>query len=624
MQWLKMTYQGLKNMPSIVKFEFKKFDRSNDFGLWRVKMRCLLIQPDRGYARSIPKNHDRAKKIVALKTDVYKKAHSALLLCLDNKVLREVNKQDYAARVWLKLENLYMTKTLANKFYLKKKLFTFHMHLGKKLSEHIDEFYKLIGDFANIDIDIDNEDQELILNSWESKKTIDANDDGDGLYVRGRSDHQDNQGRGSLRSKSKGKGTYKQKCYIGYSEDHLKKNCPKRNKKKSTGFVKNNAGQGSVMHFEGYDNGDLLMVVSEERFLEWIMNSGGSYHMMAMRDFLFHFKEFSGGMVLLDDNKACAIIGTRKMRVQMKDGSSFVLENNERVKVIKGSLMLLSITMKQNCVYSLDGWAKSGTLDQEGYTVKLQNGRVKVIKGLHELERRDVMGNKGLGKLELCGNCVHGKSTRVSFGRGQHTTEGVIDYVHADLWDPSRSGFPDSFLAEAIVMAAYLINRSPSTSLGKKKPMDLWSGHLMNYEMLRIFGCVAYSNVNQGKLNPRAIKCIFLGYPDGGVGAADSRKEVEFKVELQGSRVEPTVDPHTGENPGNKDEEQDEGPQQHNLDNYVLVRDRAKRTINIHARYRDEGNVSLSRPSWSRVEDNMRDYAFPITEEEDTHEPIIF
>ncbi|GJX69512.1 retrotransposon protein, putative, ty1-copia subclass [Tanacetum coccineum] len=69
-----------------------------------------------------------------------------------------------------------------------------------------------------------------------------------------------------------------------------------------------------------------------------------------------------------------------------------------------------------------------------------------------------------------------------------------------------------------------------------------------------------------------------------GAGAADSRKEVEFEVELQGSRVEPTMDPHTGENPVNEDEEQDEGPQQQNLDNYVLVRDKAKRTTTIPTR----------------------------------------
>ncbi|GJV80978.1 retrotransposon protein, putative, ty1-copia subclass [Tanacetum coccineum] len=114
-----------------------------------------------------------------------------------------------------------------------------------------------------------------------------------------------------------------------------------------------------------------------------------------------------------------------------------------------------------------------------------------------------------------------------------------------------------------------------------------------------------------------------LMYKDSlkGAGAADSRKEVEFEVELQGSRVEPTVDPHTGENPGNEDEEQDKGPQQQNLNNYVLVRDRAKRTTTIPARYRNEGNVSLSRQSGTR-EDDMVAYAFVIAEEEDTHEPI--
>nr|GEX28369.1 retrovirus-related Pol polyprotein from transposon TNT 1-94 [Tanacetum cinerariifolium] len=47
-----------------------------------------------------------ADKTTALKTDVYKKAHGALLLCLDNKVLREVIKEDSAAGVWLKLETL--------------------------------------------------------------------------------------------------------------------------------------------------------------------------------------------------------------------------------------------------------------------------------------------------------------------------------------------------------------------------------------------------------------------------------------------------------------------------------------------------------------------------------------
>ncbi|GJU72776.1 retrovirus-related pol polyprotein from transposon TNT 1-94 [Tanacetum coccineum] len=561
-------------MSSIAKFDIKKFDGSNDFGLWRVKMRCLLIQ--HGWEAALdpfPETMTYADKTAALNTKVYKKAHSALLLCLDNKVLREVNKESSTA--------------------------------GKKLSEHIDEFNKLIGDLANIDVDIDDEDQALMLltslppsydnfvetllygresltledvlsslNSRELKKRTDAKDDGDGLYVRGRSDHRGNQGRGSSRSKSKGKGTYKLKCYICYSEDHLKKDCPKRNKKKSTGFVKKNAGQGSGMHSEGYDNGDLLMAVSEERFLEWIMDSGGSFHMTPRRDFLFDFKEFNGGTVLLGDNRACAIMGIGKVRVQMKDGSSFVLENvryipelkrnlislgtldregytvklqNGRVKVIKGSLMVLSGTMKGNCVYSLDGWAESGEasvgIQEKESLAQVWHKRLGHISeaGLHELEKREVLGNKGL----------------------------------------------DSFWAEATMTAAYLIIGPPLNHLRRSATFGFWSDirELRDVEIL------------------------------GG--------RLEFEVELQGSRVEPTMDPHTGENPGNEDEDQDERPQQQNLDIYVLVRDRAKRTTTIPARYRDEGNVSLSRPSGSKVDD-MAAYAFAIAEEEDTHEPITF
>ncbi|GJR59823.1 retrotransposon protein, putative, ty1-copia subclass [Tanacetum coccineum] len=139
----------------VAKFDVENFDGSNDFGMWRVKMRRLLIQHGwEAVLDPFPKTMADAEKTTALKTDVYKKAHSALLLYLDNKVLREVNKEDSAASVWIKLETLYMTKSSANKLYLKKKLFTFYMDSGKKLSEHIDVFNKLIGDLANIDVEI--------------------------------------------------------------------------------------------------------------------------------------------------------------------------------------------------------------------------------------------------------------------------------------------------------------------------------------------------------------------------------------------------------------------------------------------------------------------------------------
>lgn len=79
----------------------------------------------------------------------------------------------------------------------------------------------------------------------------------------------------------------------------------------------------------------------------------------------------------------------------------------------------------------------------------------------------------------------------------------------------SDAGLANEFWAEAVNTACYLVNRCPSTAIAFKTPEDLWSGTPANYENLRIFRCPAYAHVNEGKLEPRAIKCIFIGYPDG-------------------------------------------------------------------------------------------------------------
>lgn len=43
----------------------------------------------------------------------------------------------------------------------------------------------------------------------------------------------------------------------------------------------------------------------------------------------------------------------------------------------------------------------------------------------------------------------------------------------------------------------------------------MWNGHPSDYSNLRVFGCSAYAYIRQDKLQPRAKKCVFLGYPEG-------------------------------------------------------------------------------------------------------------
>lgn len=48
---------------------------------------------------------------------------SSIILSLQDKPLREVARERSAQVVWLKLEQLYMTKSLANRLYLKHRLY---------------------------------------------------------------------------------------------------------------------------------------------------------------------------------------------------------------------------------------------------------------------------------------------------------------------------------------------------------------------------------------------------------------------------------------------------------------------------------------------------------------------
>ena len=74
------------------------------------------------------------------------------------------------------------------------------------------------------------------------------------------------------------------------------------------------------------------------------------------------------------------------------------------------------------------------------------------------------------------------------------------------------SKLPKPLWAEALNTSCYFVNKSPSTTLNFKTPDEIWPRKLANYLNLKVFGCIAYAHTKQGKLEPRAFKCAFLGY----------------------------------------------------------------------------------------------------------------
>ena len=103
---------------------------------------------------------------------------------------------------------------------------------------------------------------------------------------------------------------------------------------------------------------------------------------------------------------------------------------------------------------------------------------------------------------------------------GTPQQNGLAERFNRTLLERTRcmlisAGLPKVFWAEAVTTIAYMINRCPSIALNFKTPKKVWSGHPPDYLNLRVFGCSAYAHIRKDKLEPRALKCIFLGYPEG-------------------------------------------------------------------------------------------------------------
>src|SRR5688572_17116711 len=101
---------------------------------------------------------------------------------------------------------------------------------------------------------------------------------------------------------------------------------------------------------------------------------------------------------------------------------------------------------------------------------------------------------------------------------------GVAEQKNRTLLEIARallieSHKPAHFWPEAISTATYLTNRLPSKPLAYKTPLATLGSFvsLPSHHSLpsRIFGCVVFVHLpkqSRNKLEPRALKCVFVGY----------------------------------------------------------------------------------------------------------------
>ena len=101
---------------------------------------------------------------------------------------------------------------------------------------------------------------------------------------------------------------------------------------------------------------------------------------------------------------------------------------------------------------------------------------------------------------------------------------GVAERKNRHILETARAlligaNVPSRYWDDAVCTAVHLLNRMPSKVLDFRTPLQALSNHVTLPSMLlippRIFGCVAFVHLHKNqrtKLDPCAVRCIFLGY----------------------------------------------------------------------------------------------------------------
>ncbi|GJT66197.1 retrovirus-related pol polyprotein from transposon TNT 1-94 [Tanacetum coccineum] len=536
---------------------------------YQCKVRALLKQQGIWAPLAGPKLADMTDVKYSSQDE---KAHSTILLSLSDEVLYEVADEETAAGVWKKLEKLYMTKSLTNKLLLKQRLFSPRMKEGSTLKDHLDVLNSILMDLKNVEVKIDDEDATLIflvslpplfenfVNSFVIGKDTITLEDVRSTTGQDMGRHRTQKGKGKYkdRSKSRPRGTNpRDTCNYYKEEGHWKFNCPKlKEKELVTAVAKDDSGSErdvvlSVVDYKGTP-------------LVWIMDSSCSFNMSPNRDWFVTYEEFDDGHVFMGNDSPCKDVDLKKNLISLgvldSKGVKYTNENGV-LYVSKGALVVMRATKDKSNSDLKKLWHMClGHMSEKGMVILSKRGLLDNHKAtldyLHEYcwgpSRVTPLGGAQYflsiidyfsrmtwvfmmkQKSEAFENFKHWKIL-IENQTGRkimrlHTDNG-LEFCSREFNDFCRDeGIARHYMVRytpqqngiAERMNRTLLERTRCLLLNARLDRSFWTKalntacYLINRLLkLRVFGCLAYYHVSEGKLDPRGEKGIFIGYGDG-------------------------------------------------------------------------------------------------------------
>ncbi|KAH9751460.1 hypothetical protein KPL71_014309 [Citrus sinensis] len=332
--------------------------------------------------------------------------------CMTKEVKYLVKDEECAMTLWRTLEEKYLLKSPENRLHVISQVYGFRMKPGVSMHDHVSRFKKLLTDLTNLDENIKDEVKAMILLHSLSEEyshfvttliygksmivfkdvcTVLTN-----LEIRNNDKNSERassealvsrdwamekkkkRGGKNSRSKSRGRNIARDECAFCHEKGHWRKDCLKAQKR------------------DGKKPAAANMARKDED-----------------SDYSLNFRNLESGAVVMGNNQPCRTIGIGTIRLKMFDGMVKELKEVRFVPALKKNLISV------------------GALEAKGYKVTIEDGTMKFTHGaimiLQGIQHHNLYYLKG------------GKKTRVKFGTANHNTREILEYVHSDVWGPTKT-----------------------------------------------------------------------------------------------------------------------------------------------------------------------------------------
>jgi transposase InsO family protein len=153
------------------------------------------------------------------------------------------------------------------------------------------------------------------------------------------------------------------------------------------------------------------------------------------------------------------------------------------------------------------------------FVAEVENQHEKSLKALRTDRGREFLSDQFKDLCEKNGirRQLTISNTPQQNGVAERRNRTLLDMVRSMM---AQANLPISFWGDALLTAAYILNRVPSQSVSST-PYELWKGEKPNLEHLRPWGSAGFVHNTAhkyGKLGPRARKHIFIRYSDSSKG----------------------------------------------------------------------------------------------------------